>query len=213
MTEAEWLTCTDPTPMLHHLDGKVGARETRLLRVAAARSVWPELTNERYRAAVEVGERYADGLATDDELHAHMSWLYGVFRPGSEFAQDRPDQATFHLHCLALSCVSPPHSLRLVSGASWSLAVRSTNGRLPSIIRDLFGNPFRAATAEPVWLTSTVVSLAQAIYPDWAFDRLPILADALEDAGCDNADILAHCRDDGPHVRGCWAVDLILGKE
>jgi hypothetical protein len=58
-----------------------------------------------------------------------------------------------------------------------------------------------------------VVRLAQGIYEDRAFDRLPVLADALEEAGCDNAEILSHCRGPGPHVRGCWAVDLSLGKE
>ena len=62
------------------------------------------------------------------------------------------------------------------------------------------------------WNDGTLVRIAQAIYDNRAFDRLPILADALEDAGCDNADILAHCRGPGPHVRGCWVVDLLLGK-
>ena len=81
------------------------------------------------------------------------------------------------------------------------------------IARDIFGNPFRAATIDPRWGTSTVTSLAQAIYEDRAYDRLPILADALEEASCDDADLLAHLRGEGPHVRGCWAVDLILGKE
>ena len=61
--------------------------------------------------------------------------------------------------------------------------------------------------------TETVFALATGIYTERAFDRMPILADALEDAGCDNADILEHCRGDGPHVRGCWVVDLILEKE
>jgi hypothetical protein len=68
---------------------------------------------------------------------------------------------------------------------------------------------------EPDWLTwndGTVYKIALGIYEDDAFERMPILADALEDAGCDNADILAHCRGDGPHVRGCWVVDLLLGK-
>jgi hypothetical protein len=63
------------------------------------------------------------------------------------------------------------------------------------------------------WLSSSVVSLAQAIYDDRTFDRLPILADALEDAGCTNQDILNHCRQPGEHCRGCWVVDLLLGKE
>ena len=67
-------------------------------------------------------------------------------------------------------------------------------------------------TIDPEWRTSTVVQLAQGIYADRAFDRLPILADALQDAGCDNEDVLTHCRGTGPHARGCWVVDLILGK-
>jgi hypothetical protein len=80
------------------------------------------------------------------------------------------------------------------------------------IIRDIFGNPFRPVTVDPAWLTSTVVALATGIYTERAFDRMPILADALMDAGCANADVLNHCRSDGPHVRGCWVVDLLLGK-
>lgn len=70
----------------------------------------------------------------------------------------------------------------------------------------------RIPTPEPRWRSETVLALAAGIYAEGAFDRLPILADALEEAGCDNTDILAHCRGPGPHVRGCWVVDLILGK-
>jgi hypothetical protein len=84
--------------------------------------------------------------------------------------------------------------------------------RLTHILRDIFGNPFRPVSLDPSWISSTVTSLAQAIYDDHAFDRMPILADALEDAGCTNQDILAHCRGGGEHVRGCWVVDLLLGK-
>jgi hypothetical protein len=62
------------------------------------------------------------------------------------------------------------------------------------------------------FLGNTVTQLAESIYTDRAFDRLPILADALEEAGCDNADILAHCRQGGEHARGCWVLDLLLGK-
>jgi hypothetical protein len=79
--------------------------------------------------------------------------------------------------------------------------------------RDIVGNPFRPVTFDPSWRTSTAHALAQGIYADRAFDRLPILADALQDAGCENADILTHCRDlQFAHVRGCWVVDLVLGK-
>ncbi len=84
--------------------------------------------------------------------------------------------------------------------------------RRPRRIRDIFGNPFRPVTFDPRWRTSDVVGLAQAIYDDKAFERMPILADALMDAGCEEEQIIAHCRGDGPHVRGCWVVDLVLEK-
>ncbi|MBA4062425.1 MAG: hypothetical protein C0501_01720 [Isosphaera sp.] len=82
----------------------------------------------------------------------------------------------------------------------------------PDLLRCVFGNPFRPVTAEPRWLTSTVVQLAAGVYADRAFDRLPILADALQDAGCDDDQVLTHLRGPGPHARGCWVVDLVLGK-
>src|SRR4029077_11962629 len=75
-------------------------------------------------------------------------------------------------------------------------------------LRDIFGNPFRPVAFAPAWRTAMSTSLAEGIYTDRAFDRLPILADALEDAGCDNRDILNHCRRGGEHVRGCWGGDL-----
>ena len=84
------------------------------------------------------------------------------------------------------------------------------------MMREVFGNPFRPAPAiDPSWLAwngGTVRKLAQAIYDDRAFDRLPVLADALEDAGCNDAELLSLCRGPGPHARGCWALDLLLGK-
>lgn len=80
------------------------------------------------------------------------------------------------------------------------------------LVQDVFSNPFRPVTLDPRWRTAPVTTLAQAIYDERAFDRMPILADALEDAGCHDAAILDHCRGPGPHVRGCWAVDLLTGK-
>ncbi len=78
------------------------------------------------------------------------------------------------------------------------------------VVRDILGNPFRPLTLDPSWLTSAVLLLARGIYDERAFDRMPILADALRDAGCDSPDILDHCRDpNGVHVRGCWVVDLV----
>jgi hypothetical protein len=82
-------------------------------------------------------------------------------------------------------------------------------------LRDIFGNPFRPVTIPPavlLWEDGTVANLPAAIYEGRHFDRLPILADALEEAGCDNAEILAHLRSGGVHAKGCWALDAILGK-
>jgi hypothetical protein len=84
------------------------------------------------------------------------------------------------------------------------------------LLREVFGNPLRPIVVDPSWLSwndSTIPKIAQAIYDERAFDRMPILADALKEAGCTNADILNHCRQPGEHVRGCWVVDLLLGKE
>lgn len=89
----------------------------------------------------------------------------------------------------------------------------SHNSLAKELLRDLFGNSFRPIKLDPHWLTSSVLDLAQGIYEDRAFERIPILADALMDAGCADELIINHCRGPGPHVRGCWVVDLLLGKE
>jgi hypothetical protein len=98
----------------------------------------------------------------------------------------------------------------------WSTVFEAERREQSRLFRDIFGNPFRLISVDPIWFgwnDGTVVKLAQAIYEDRAFERLPVLADALEDAGCSDAIILAHCRGPGPHVRGCWVIDLLVGKE
>lgn len=107
-------------------------------------------------------------------------------------------------------------SIRWCTSGKLSAAYREVADmpkRETDILRDVFGNPLRPVIINPASITSNVRQLAELIYADRAFDRLPLLADALEEVGCDNADILAHCRGPGPHVRGCWVVDLLLGKE
>src|SRR5205807_298981 len=82
------------------------------------------------------------------------------------------------------------------------------------LLHDIIGNPFRPVRFDPSCLTyndGTVVKLARSIYDERAFDRLPILADALEEAGCQDGEILGHCRQPGMHVRGCWVVDCLTG--
>jgi len=96
--------------------------------------------------------------------------------------------------------------------ACFDVISRRIDGVIVPLIRDVFGNPFRPVVVAPEWLTPDVLAIAAGIYSERAFDRMPILADALQDAGCDSSDILNHCRQPGEHVRGCWVVDLILGK-
>jgi hypothetical protein len=94
------------------------------------------------------------------------------------------------------------------------------HGPRAELVREVFDNPFRPATIKPACRTPTVASLARAAYEERQLPsghlesaRLAVLADALEDAGCTEESILAHLRSPGPHVRGCWAVDLILGRD
>ncbi|MBM3982853.1 MAG: hypothetical protein FJ304_21800 [Planctomycetes bacterium] len=87
------------------------------------------------------------------------------------------------------------------------------SARLAVVVRDIFGNPFRPIAFSPSWRTSDAVALARTMYETREFSAMPILADALQDAGCDSDDVLNHCRGEGPHVRGCWVVDMVLGKE
>jgi hypothetical protein len=107
------------------------------------------------------------------------------------------------------SSLPPDHSGPIpVVGNDYAVARRELADR----VRDIFGNPFRPVRVDPSWRTTDAVALARGIYAERAFDRLPILADALEDAGCTNAGMLTHCRAPGPHVGGCWVIDLVLAK-
>jgi hypothetical protein len=216
VTEAEWLAATDPTPLLEFLRGKASDRKLRLFAVACCRLWWAEMTDDRSRKAVEVAEAFADGKASQRRLAAARSaadYWTGVDPEG------HPTRTA--LVNAAYACAY----LRLGQYTGFHHAFSDLRDHWPDdeffdprmiqaeLTRCVFGNPFRPVTVEPSWLTPTVLSLAEGIYADRAFDRMPVLADALQDAGCDNADVLDHCRGPGPHVRGCWVVDLLLGKE
>lgn len=97
--------------------------------------------------------------------------------------------------------------------AAFAQAAKGEEAAQAGFLRDIVGNPVRQVVLDPRWLTSNVLDLARAIHQERAFEWLPILADALQDVGCEDADVVAHCRGPGPHVRGCWVVDLLLGKE
>jgi hypothetical protein len=220
MTEAEWLTSTDllrmvTPPLLHpvwgpetHAEMARTERKRVLCCVAWLRSVWTLLVSEHSRKCVEVAEKHVDGEATDAEFDEAL-WM--AKDAGDEFPEAGAGQ--IWATAAAYDIGGLPETVR------WLLlcadeAGQPTGGRklLAALLRDVFGNPFRPVTLNSDWLTSTVVTLAEGIYYDRAYDRLPVLADALQEAGCDNDDMLDHCRGLGPHVRGCWVVDLLLNK-
>jgi hypothetical protein len=204
MTEAGWLACTNPTPMLRFLRGKASDRKLRLFACGCCRQLWDRLADERSRRAVEAAERYADGEIPFDEC------LRAADEAGAADDERGRRQNPFWAAQIAAGFTRAIDAARQVLPNSCGRELQA------ALLRDLFGNPFRPVAVDPAWLTwngGTVPRLAQAIYDERCFDRLPILADALEDAGCHDLAILTHCRGPGPHVRGCWVVDALLGKK
>jgi hypothetical protein len=228
MTEEDWLACTDPDKMLEFLGDKSSVRKLRLFTVACARLIWEKITWEFLRKAVETAERYADGWASVEELD--KTEMFGIVTPGHRHYHEAHEwllDASEHFETYG-ACLATTYSSRnlkvLLRMYGWRAGTRLTGPYQPSLLRDICGSlPFRPVSLNPSWLTwkdGTIPKLAQTIYEDRELptghldlDRLAILSDALEDAGCNNPDILGHCRGPGPHVRGCWVVDLILGKE
>jgi hypothetical protein len=106
------------------------------------------------------------------------------------------------------SVVTVPWNEEVWTGARFAACLAQAQ-----LLNEIVGNPFRPIALDSSWRTPSVVNLAGAIYEHRAFDCLPLLAGALEEVGCRDADLLGHCRGPGPHVRGCWVVDVILAKK
>jgi hypothetical protein len=212
MTEAEWLTCADPQPMLVFLERRASQRKVRLFACGLGRSLWPYLGDDRSRRVVEVAEQYADGLATQAELAAAEEAALGANSgPASRLASWVGDQGPWQAARMIVLAIWQAQREHIAKDWSGKMGSRSR-----AMLHCVFSNPFRPVTLDPKWLLwnhGTVPAIARRVYDERAFHDLPILADALEDAGCTDQDILAHCRTGGPHVRGCWVVDLVLGKE
>lgn len=213
MTEAEWLTWADPSAILRRLKGKASDRKLRLFMCACCRVAWDLITTERSRRTVGIAELFADGAATEAELEAAARSAEPVSRtlPIKEFvafglvataATTAPDMH----HAASVACHFVTEWGELTAGPAVARRLEAT------LLRDIFGNPFVSPASSPAFSISNVVSLAQMIYDERAFERMPDLADTLERAGCTDTDILDHCRQPGPHVRGCWAIDLLLGR-
>jgi hypothetical protein len=227
MTEADWLACAEPEPMLEHLRGRASDRKLRLFAVACCRHLLKSVqVNPWDEHAVEVAERYADGRATAAELEQAADETTSDYTPAYACAEAAAPEGGVDTAGYAAGNAAHAVGEHLANEAGEYdpfpndspvfLAGRAAErGAQADLLRDIIGNPFRPVTLAPAVLTwdgRTVVRLAQAIYEERAYDRLPILADALEEAGCTDAELLAHCRQGDGHVRGCWALDLVLGK-
>lgn len=246
MDEATWLSSADPAAMLEHLRrGNPSARKLRLFACACCYQVWDKLTDERSRRAVEVASRYADGEATEAQLRSAHRYL-------DLEAPHEPTWALAYAACELPDTTNHPDISRVRN----SFIPAATQAAL---LRCVFGNPWRPAVLPYqrsdghghvpcpwlVWNNGTVPRLAAAIYAERRFADLPILADALEEAGCPAAEVcrrcdgtgrmekngsdhrcgdcwgdgrvpsplLAHLRGPGPHCRGCWCLDILLGRE
>jgi hypothetical protein len=233
MTEAEWLDSTDPQMMLEFLRGKVSDRKLRLFAVGCSRRFLHLTHDHRVGDALDIAERFADGLVGDGERsNARKAAQQAAQVRGVVARPDAPKwerrAASLAYYAVARQAMEsawnvPQLAVEVLvwhsggyNACDWQV-IKAAEGEINChLLRDIFGNPFRLVALDPNWLAwkdGTISKIAEAIYDDRAFDRLPILADALEEAGCSNADILSHCRGPGPHVRGCWVVDLLLRKE
>ncbi|HZZ82154.1 MAG TPA: hypothetical protein VFE62_26890 [Gemmataceae bacterium] len=203
MIESEWRNAVEPHAMLEHLhtNGKPSDRKLRLFAVACSRRIWILIDNLG-RAAVDAAEECADGRLGSDELRAARLACQGTGGQASWYA------------AATSPFIAARNAARSAQAGAATLGTEAEELLAQAdLVREIFDNPFQRYPDEQSWLTPCVVGLAQAIYDDRAFDRIPDLADALERAGCENDKILNHCRGPMPHVRGCWVIDLMLGKE
>ena len=206
MTEDKWLSGKELWRLVRVIRREkswfrppVLKRKLRLFGCACLRSDWEKLPDDKFRVAISTAEDMADGNVTErqvewarDDVAHTMHWLK------SEYAGP----------CLALL---EPRISELVGELSDEVWPFRNAVAIP-LLRDIFGNPFRPVAFDPRWRSESAVALARTAYDTRNFTLLPILADALEEAGCDHADVLSHCRQpDGVHVRGCWVVDGVLG--
>jgi hypothetical protein len=227
MDEARWRATQDLSAMLEFLGAGASRRKLRLFAVACARYVearrW--LFDERGFAAVVVAERFADGLASAQDMErAHglarsrvVVWPERGHRPGvREAAAASARDAARNLCGLVIDVAGDRVGWNRLDSAVVAARHAEVTAWMCRLIRDLFGNPFRPVFVDPLWTVRhdhAAGRLAADIYEGRTFEHLPILADALEDAGCSDPVVLDHCRQPAEHVRGCWLLDRLLGKE
>jgi hypothetical protein len=200
--------------------GTGSARKLRLFAAACFRWDWAAWTSRRERAAVVTAERMADGLETAEECEMVSAALIRRLDELDDWGDLEciPHVSAVILHPDfnwqdARACVSQVAAKAEFGPESFEGCVAEALADLAALFRDIVGDPFRQVAVDRRWRTADTVGLARGIYEDRASERMPVLADALMDAGCDDERVNGHCRDAGPHVRGCWVVDCILGRE
>ncbi|HUY89796.1 MAG TPA: hypothetical protein VMV10_13765 [Pirellulales bacterium] len=243
MTEAEWLFNEDPAPMARFLRGRTSDRKLRLLACACCRTVWPSIPavfQEAIRVAeehaegcatdVELGRAVSAAHRARRKGNALERTVYDAARCGGFDPAAVAKGIASVVAYTAAPHPSPVARVTIVGGQPvweeippnadrlrWKASCVSHLLLESSLLRDIIGplifRPVDVQAGVLTWNDSAVVKLAQGIYREGAFDRLPILADTLEEAGCNDVDILGHCRQQRLHVRGCWVVGLLLGKE
>ncbi|MGF1581071.1 MAG: hypothetical protein ACFCD0_17030 [Gemmataceae bacterium] len=222
MTEKQWLACTRPDWMLEHVRTKMSHRKLRLFAVACCRRTEQLFLDERCDTAVEVAELFADGLATQDERKQAAEGVRACRQGLSGLDESYRAVRAAHLAASFLCAAFPfesaqaaltfcPRAIGFMS-EDYLTTQRQEEELHCQLLRDIAGNPFQKIRLDRTWLTSDTTLLAHAIYQRKRFGDLPILADALEEAGCTHEGLLAHCRENQTHVRGCWVIDLLLGN-
>jgi hypothetical protein len=234
--EQTWHAGTDLAAMHRFVREREGERKLRLLACAYLRQVWNSL-REPSRRAVEAAEDHADGLLSPADwqraVAAAEAEVADQSREADRFVVGWYDDPSWSrlwefIVSLALSALRDPGLVAADEAFAISRQLRGIGVILPadrvaaaekafaiSTLWELFGNPFRPPVIHPDWLTwdgAAVPKIARAIYEGRAFDRMAILADALEEAGCGNAELLGHCRGGGEHVRGCWVLDCLRAE-
>jgi hypothetical protein len=247
--EKQWLTSSDSEVMLDicpagrvqsDLDSLRLDRKLRLFAVACCRQIWHWLTDSRSQAAVYVAERFADGLATTEELEAACNAAYAridevvTIRDGQQWVEDSVGKAAEAAFSVAEAAAITAARATMWdardafafgdadNGLDWqqrfdSQRQAAADRQHVELLRELFGNRFRPLTIEQSRLTPDIKALVPACYENRSLPsgeleraRLTILADALEEAGGFPPELIDHLRSTAPHVRGCWAIDCLL---
>src|SRR5262245_44816613 len=217
MTESDWLTTDDPLWMLAFAGSRMSARKHRLFAVACCRQ-FSHLLSAQSLQALDTAEQLADSLASESQRREARGKALTAPRhtEGRKSYFARQKMAVVHslsAHAGEAALFACRYAIAEGTGITrWTPDEQPRPDLVAAYLRDITGSPYLTVTLDSSWRTANTLDLSRTIYDERAFDRLPILADALMDAGCDNPELLGHLRSPGPHVRGCWALDLILGR-